>query len=192
MKIIAHTCWSCTAATFVICFTYVVFTQWRCHLQVMWIQIYVQTHFSISITLHYIDIYCIITCWLKSLWTSSWKYYYWLTLECSMSWKSTSFTERTWSPSCNPALWASESGTTCQHTYRNHNVNIFEKHKIGEWTWQFKKTHQTWGIHTHTHTLDIKIPSCEAFPPRMLKPSCAPGGFFSTIVRGRNWVSSLL
>lgn len=44
----------------------------------------------------------------------------------------------------------------------------------------------------NTHTLDIKIPSCDALPPRMLKPSCAPGGFFNTMVRGRNWVSSLL
>lgn len=45
-----------------------------------------------------------------------------LTLECSMSWKSTSFTERTWSPSCKPALWASESGTTCQHTKQTFHL----------------------------------------------------------------------
>lgn len=38
----------------------------------------------------------------------------------------------------------------------------------------------------HSDTLDMKIPSCEALPPRMLKPSCAPGGFFNTMVRGRN------
>lgn len=42
---------------------------------------------------------------------------FWLTLECSMSWKSTSFTERTWSPSWSPALWASESGTTCNNAH---------------------------------------------------------------------------
>lgn len=36
-----------------------------------------------------------------------------------MSWKSTSFTERTWSPSWSPALWASESGTTCQRTHKS-------------------------------------------------------------------------
>jgi len=36
-----------------------------------------------------------------------------LTLLCSMSWKSTSFTDSTWSPSCSPALCASESGITC-------------------------------------------------------------------------------
>lgn len=42
-----------------------------------------------------------------------------LTLLCSMSWKSTSFTESTWSPSCNPALCASESGITCRGDSRD-------------------------------------------------------------------------
>lgn len=46
------------------------------------------------------------------------------TLECSMSWKSTSLTERTWSPSCRPALWASESGTTYQHTHTHTHTKI--------------------------------------------------------------------
>lgn len=114
----------------------------------------------------------------------------WLTLECSMYWKSTSFTERTWSPSCSPALWASESGTTCQHiTHRN--LEMFEKQTISiDSSMGASKSHtkHQW----YTHTLDIKIPNCDALPPRMLKPSCAPGGFFNTMVRGRNWVSSLL
>lgn len=51
----------------------------------------------------------------------------WLTLECSMSWKSTSLTERTWSPSWSPALWASESGTTCNNKHnkiRNAGINL--------------------------------------------------------------------
>lgn len=38
---------------------------------------------------------------------------------CSISWKSTSLTESTWSPSCSPALCASESGITCEEKSRD-------------------------------------------------------------------------
>lgn len=45
-----------------------------------------------------------------------------LTLLCSMSWKSTSFTDSTWSPSCSPALCASESGITCEGQRRGSST----------------------------------------------------------------------
>lgn len=47
-----------------------------------------------------------------------------------------------------------------------------QAHPAGSATPKGTDRTQGGGEGEHEHTLEMKIPSCEAFPPRMLKPSC--------------------
>lgn len=147
----------------------------------MWMEIYwnmINISYSIPLIFHCIDVHCIKMHWLKSVWISACSNL--LLSALCLGNRLHSHREPGLPPVALPCGHLSQGPPANTHRkIRNHNVEVFEKLKA------------MLNIRA-THTLDIKIPNCEALPPRMLKPSCAPGGFFNTIVRGRNWVSSLL